>query len=148
MTLPWHNPVLLAEQQATLALVSEGRLDFGVCKGYRYNEFHGFGVDMVDSEEIFTEALALILKSWHIEERWSHMGKHWQLNEIVVEPPTVQESHPPIWLASGRPSSIRASARRGAQLLLDQYSPLHAVFERSEIFRDELQQIGVDPQDR
>ncbi|MBG03272.1 MAG: F420-dependent methylene-tetrahydromethanopterin reductase [Rhodospirillaceae bacterium] len=148
MTLPWHNPVLLAEQAATLDLVSEGRLDFGVGKEYRYNEFHGFGVDMVDADEIFEEALALILKSWQTEERWSHTGKHWQFNEIVVEPPTVQEPHPPIWLAAGRPDSIRAAARRGAHLLLDQYSPLHAVFERAEIFRDELRQIGVDPQDR
>ena len=104
MTLPWHNPVLLAEQAATLDLVSEGRLDFGVGKGYRYNEFHGFGVDMVDADEIFEEALTLILKSWQTEERWSHMGKHCQFNEIVVEPPTVQEPHLPIWLAAGRPT--------------------------------------------
>jgi alkanesulfonate monooxygenase SsuD/methylene tetrahydromethanopterin reductase-like flavin-dependent oxidoreductase (luciferase family) len=39
---PWHNPVLLAEQAATLDLLSGGRLDFGVGKGYRYNEFAGF----------------------------------------------------------------------------------------------------------
>ena len=33
MVLPWHNPVLLAEQAATLDLISEGRLDFGIGKG-------------------------------------------------------------------------------------------------------------------
>src|SRR5580692_8105486 len=38
LVLPWHNPVLLAEQAATLDLLSGGRLDFGVGKGYRYNE--------------------------------------------------------------------------------------------------------------
>ena len=42
MVLPWHNPVLLAEQAATLDLLSGGRLDFGIGKGYRYNEFAGF----------------------------------------------------------------------------------------------------------
>ena len=103
---------------------------------------------MVDANGIFEEALAFILKSWQIEERCSHTGKHWQFNEIVVEPPTVQEPHPPIWLAAGRPDSIRAAARRRAHLPLDQYSPLDAVFERAEIFRDELRQIGIDPQDR
>src|SRR5438270_13852617 len=46
LVLPWHNPVLLAEQAATLDLLSGGRLDFGVGKGYRYNEFAGFCVDM------------------------------------------------------------------------------------------------------
>src|SRR5213079_3755517 len=39
MVLPWHNPVILAEQAATLDLLSGGRLDFGVGNGYRYNEF-------------------------------------------------------------------------------------------------------------
>ncbi len=44
MVLPWHNPVLLAEQAATLDLLSGGRLDFGIGKGYRHNEFAGFGI--------------------------------------------------------------------------------------------------------
>src|SRR2546423_12917325 len=44
MVLPWHNPVLLAEEAATLDLVSAGRLDFGVGKGYRHSEFHGFNI--------------------------------------------------------------------------------------------------------
>jgi alkanesulfonate monooxygenase SsuD/methylene tetrahydromethanopterin reductase-like flavin-dependent oxidoreductase (luciferase family) len=44
MVLPWHNPVILAEQAATLDLMSDGRLDFGVGKGYRYSEFKGFVV--------------------------------------------------------------------------------------------------------
>ena len=46
IVLPWHNPVLLAEQAATLDLLSGGRLDFGIGKGYRYNEFAGFDVPM------------------------------------------------------------------------------------------------------
>src|SRR5438445_12445213 len=46
IVLPWHNPVLLAEQAATLDLLSGGRLDFGVGRGYRYNEFAGFRVPM------------------------------------------------------------------------------------------------------
>ena len=41
LVLPWHNPVLLAEQAATIDLLSGGRLDFGVGKGYRHNEFAG-----------------------------------------------------------------------------------------------------------
>ncbi|HEY5965425.1 MAG TPA: LLM class flavin-dependent oxidoreductase, partial [Xanthobacteraceae bacterium] len=39
IVLPWHNPVLLAEQAATIDLLSGGRLEFGVGKGYRHNEF-------------------------------------------------------------------------------------------------------------
>src|SRR6516164_5946990 len=48
--LPWHNPVLLAEQAATLDLLSKGRLDFGVGKGYRYNEFTGFAIPLDEAD--------------------------------------------------------------------------------------------------
>src|SRR5438128_12060132 len=44
IVLPWHNPVLLAEQAATLDLVSDGRLDFGIGKGYRHSAFKGFRI--------------------------------------------------------------------------------------------------------
>src|SRR6201998_1728208 len=55
IVLPWHNPVLLAEQAATLDLLSGGRLDFGIGSGYRYNEFRGFCVDMDEANARFNE---------------------------------------------------------------------------------------------
>src|SRR5438046_9808881 len=51
IVLPWHNPVLLAEQAATLDLLSGGRLDFGVGMGYIENEFAGFCVRMEGEDE-------------------------------------------------------------------------------------------------
>src|SRR6266566_1149625 len=60
IVLPWHNPVLLAEQAATLDLLSGGRLDFGIGKGYRYNEFAGFCVDMDEADARFDEFLLII----------------------------------------------------------------------------------------
>ena len=94
IVLPWHNPVLLAEQAATLDLLSGGRLDFGIGKGYRYNEFAGFDVPMADADARFEECLAVLLKSWTSEQRFSHQGKYWSFNDIVVEPPSAQKPHP------------------------------------------------------
>jgi alkanesulfonate monooxygenase SsuD/methylene tetrahydromethanopterin reductase-like flavin-dependent oxidoreductase (luciferase family) len=62
IVLPWHNPVLLAEQAATLDLLSGGRLDFGIGKGYRYNEFAGFCVPMEEADARFDECLEVILR--------------------------------------------------------------------------------------
>src|SRR6478752_7981259 len=62
IVLPWHNPVLLAEQAATVDLLSGGRLDFGVGKGYRAAEFAGFHIPMDEATERFDEGLDLILK--------------------------------------------------------------------------------------
>ena len=92
MTLPWHNPVLLAEQAATLDLLSEGRLDFGVGKGYRFNEFNSFGISMDEAEPRFLESLEIMKKSWLNDERWSYEGKFWQFNDIIVEPPCAKKA--------------------------------------------------------
>src|ERR1700675_883360 len=64
MVLAWHNPVLLAEQAATLDLLSGGRVDFGIGKGDRYNEVAGFSTPMEESDGRFDESLEVMLKAW------------------------------------------------------------------------------------
>ncbi len=142
MVLPWHNPVLLAEQAATIDLLSEGRLDFGIGKGYRYNEFAGFCIPMAEAEERFDEALKVIIKSWTSDHRWSHHGKYWQFEDVVVEPPTAQQPHPPLWMGAGSPDSIRKVAARGHHLLLDQFAPIEQIGERIAIFKTAVESSG------
>ena len=122
IVLPWHDPVMLAEEAATVDLMSGGRLDFGVGKGYRHTEFTGFRMDASEAEPRFDEALALIIKSWTSDERFSHAGRFWQYEDIIVEPPTAQRPHPPIWIAAGSPDSLRKVGRLGANLILDQFA--------------------------
>jgi hypothetical protein len=87
IVLPWHNPVLLAEQAATLDLISGGRLDFGIGKGYRHNEFAGFRIPPEEAEPRFEESVEVMTKAFVSRERFSHRGKFWQFDDIVVEPP-------------------------------------------------------------
>lgn len=142
IVLPWHNPVLLAEQAATIDLLSGGRLEFGVGKGYRHNEFASFCIPVAEADERFEESLALILKSWTCEQRFSHHGKFWNFEDIIVEPPTRQKPHPPIWMAAGQPDSIRKVARRGARLLLDQFASTALTIERFNIYKAEVEACG------
>jgi alkanesulfonate monooxygenase SsuD/methylene tetrahydromethanopterin reductase-like flavin-dependent oxidoreductase (luciferase family) len=121
LVLPWHNPVLLAEQAATLDLLSGGRLDFGVGKGYRYNEFAGFCLAMEEADARFDEALAVITRAFTCDAPWSHRGKYWQFDDVIVEPPAAQRPHPPFWMGAGSPRSVREVAERGYNLLLGQY---------------------------
>ncbi len=138
VVLPWHNPVLLAEQAATLDLLSGGRLDFGVGKGYRHNEFVGFRIPMEDAQARFEEAIDIITKSWTSNERFSVHGKFWQYDDIVVEPPTIQKPHPPFWQGAGHPESIRRVAARGHNLLLDQFAPMDDTIARFNVYRDAM----------
>jgi alkanesulfonate monooxygenase SsuD/methylene tetrahydromethanopterin reductase-like flavin-dependent oxidoreductase (luciferase family) len=142
ISLPWHNPVLLAEQAATIDLLSGGRLDFGIGQGYRHNEFAGFCIPMEEADERFDESLAVLLKAWTSDAPWSHRGKYWQFDNVVVEPPTAQKPHPPLWMGAGRPASIKKVAELGFNLLLDQFAPVDQIGERIALFKAELQARG------
>jgi alkanesulfonate monooxygenase SsuD/methylene tetrahydromethanopterin reductase-like flavin-dependent oxidoreductase (luciferase family) len=140
--LPWHNPVLLAEQAATLDLLSGGRLDFGIGKGYRYNEFAGFCVPMEEAEARFDESIKVILKAWTASEPFSHRGTYWSFEKVVVEPPTAQKPHPPIWMGAGGERSIRQVAEKGYNMLLGQYASPEDVGQSIAIFKAAVEASG------
>ena len=142
IVLPWHNPVLLAEQAATLDLMSGGRLDLGVGRGYRHNEFDGFCMDPAEADGRFEEALGLMRQAWTSEERFSHLGRYWRFKDIVVEPPPAQRPHPPLWIAAGQTESIRKVAALGCNLLLDQFADCATVGKRIALFRAEVEARG------
>jgi alkanesulfonate monooxygenase SsuD/methylene tetrahydromethanopterin reductase-like flavin-dependent oxidoreductase (luciferase family) len=142
LVLPWHNPVLLAEQAATLDLLSGGRLDFGVGKGYRWNEFAGFCVAMEEADARFEEALDVITKAFVCETPFSHRGKFWLYDNIVVEPPTAQKPHPPFWMGAGSRNSVRQVAERGYNMLLGQHSLTEEILEQVAQFRTEVETRG------
>ena len=142
VVLPWHNPVLVAEQAATLDLLSNGRFDFGVGKGYRYNEFEGFCIPIEESTERFEEAMEVIRKAWTTKGRFSHHGKRWHYDNIIIEPEPVQKPHPPFWLAAGRPESLRYAAQEGYNLFLDQFQTFEVMLERFQIYREAVLEAG------
>jgi alkanesulfonate monooxygenase SsuD/methylene tetrahydromethanopterin reductase-like flavin-dependent oxidoreductase (luciferase family) len=142
IVLPWHNPVLLAEQAATLDLISGGRLDFGIGKGYRHNEFAGFGIAADEAEPRFEESVEVMTKAFTSRSRFSHQGRFWRFDDIVVEPPPAQQPHPPFWVAAGSEASIRRAAQRGFNLILDQYASPEVIAQRIALYRAERQASG------
>jgi alkanesulfonate monooxygenase SsuD/methylene tetrahydromethanopterin reductase-like flavin-dependent oxidoreductase (luciferase family) len=142
LVLPWHNPVLLAEQVATLDLLSRGRLDLGVGKGYRHNEFAGFAMPPDEAEPRFEEVLDVLVRALASDEPFSHRGRFFRFDAVVVEPPPHQRPHPPLWLAAGSAASISACARRGFNLLLDQFASPQQIGERIALYRRELEAAG------
>ncbi len=142
LVLPWHNPVLLAEQAATLDLLSGGRLDFGIGKGYRYNEFAGFCVAMEEADARFDEAMEVITKAFVSDTPFSHRGRYWQYDNIVVEPPTAQRPHPPFWMGAGSERSVRQVAERGYNMLLGQYDLAEDVIGHIAQFKSDVAARG------
>ncbi|HEX5454117.1 MAG TPA: LLM class flavin-dependent oxidoreductase [Stellaceae bacterium] len=142
VVLPWHNPVLVAEEAATLDLLSNGRLDFGVGKGYRPYEFSGFCIPQEEATARFDEAIDVIRQAWTSKGRFSYDGTWWHYDNIVVEPAPIQQPHPPFWMGAGSAESIRRAAREGYNLLLDQIAPIGVIIERVRVFREECTAIG------
>ena len=140
--IPWHNPVLLAEQIATIDQLSKGRFDLGIGKGYRYTEFHGFNIEPSQLDSIFEEALVVIERAFAETGRWSYRSDRWTFNDIIVEPPVVQRPHPPFWQGAASPDSVRRAARNGYKLLLDQHSPPQLITDKIKIYQDELAKVG------
>jgi alkanesulfonate monooxygenase SsuD/methylene tetrahydromethanopterin reductase-like flavin-dependent oxidoreductase (luciferase family) len=142
LVLPWHNPVLLAEQAATLDLLSGGRLDFGVGKGYRYNEFAGFAMPMEEADPRFDESMEIITNAFVNDTKWSHKGRYWQYDDVIVEPPTAQRPHPPFWMGAGSERSVRQVAERGYNLLLGQYDLMDDVVRHIAQFKADVTARG------
>jgi alkanesulfonate monooxygenase SsuD/methylene tetrahydromethanopterin reductase-like flavin-dependent oxidoreductase (luciferase family) len=142
LVLPWHNPVLLAEQAATLDLLSGGRLDFGIGKGYRYNEFAGFAMPMEEADPRFEESLDVITKAFTNDTPWSHKGRFWQFDNVIVEPPSAQRPHPPFWMGAGSERSVRQVAERGYNMLLGQYDLAEQVIGHIAQFRRDIARRG------
>lgn len=142
LVLPWHNPVLLAEQVATLDLLSGGRVDAGIGKGYRRNEFVGFCMPVEEADARFDECIEVMHKAWTSDTPWSYRGKYWQYDNIVVEPPTAQKPHPPVWMGAGNPESIKKVAALGYNMLLGQFDSLEKVSGAIALFKAEVEAQG------
>lgn len=146
VVLPWHNPALLAEQVTTLDVLSDGRFDFGIGKGYRPDEFEGFCMPMDEAQGRYEECVAFLKKAWTTEGRFSFEGRWHSYENIVVEPAPMQQPHPPIWRAASSIASAEEAARSGFSMLLDQLIPAETVAERVTAYRNAREECGLDPE--
>jgi len=147
--LPLNDPVRVAEQAATLDQLSDGRLDFGVGRGFIRDEFDAFGVPMRESRERVEEGVDLIRKAWGdapLEYESSFRPKMPGLN---VLPKPRQTPHPPIWNAClMSPESFDWTAKEGHNLLYVAYHVDHPVAtERIGWYRDALPKHGRKVED-
>lgn len=108
--LPLHNPVELAEVGAFLDVITGGRFLLGVGLGYRAEEFAVFGVPMAERVSRLTEGVEIIRRLW-MEDRVTHRGRHWQLDDVSIRPRPVQQPRPPILVGSQVPAGIARAAR-------------------------------------
>ncbi len=115
--LPLHHPIRVAEQWATLDLLSGGRVDFAAGRGYDKREYDPFHVSFADNQGIFEEGLELVRRLWAADGRISHHGKHYSFENVRITPKPIQKPIP-TYVASFSKLSIELAARLGCGLIV------------------------------
>jgi alkanesulfonate monooxygenase SsuD/methylene tetrahydromethanopterin reductase-like flavin-dependent oxidoreductase (luciferase family) len=142
VVLPFHNPIRLAEQAATVDLMSSGRLDFGVGRGYQAAEYGGFGISMDESKVRFAECMEVLLKAW-TEESFSYDGQYTQVRDVTLLPKPLQKPHPPIYVASWMtPETIKYAAEMGFPILAPAGLASDQIKTNYQLYRETLKSLG------
>ena len=115
--LPLHHPIRVAEQWATLDLLSGGRVDFAAGRGYDRREYLPFRVSFEDNQSIFDEGMEVVRKLWSAEGRISHQGKHYSFADVAITPKPIQQPIP-TYIGSFSKPSIELAARLGCGLIV------------------------------
>ena len=115
--LPLHHPVRVAEQWASLDMISNGRVDFAAGRGYDRREYNPFEVNFDDNQSIFEEGMEIVRKLWNADAPISHHGKHYKFDNILTTPRPVQRPLP-AYVASFSKVSIELAARLGCGLIV------------------------------
>src|SRR5262245_46186922 len=116
--LPLTHPIHIAEDAATLDVLSNGRLEFGVTRASLDDQAHDvFRSPLDQSRQRVEEALEILLRAW-TEESFSYAGKCYQIPQISVLPKPLQKPHPPIYVVAVSPQTVAFAGRSGLCLYL------------------------------
>jgi len=115
--LPLHHPIRVAEQWATLDLLSGGRVDFAAGRGYDRREYLPLGVSFENNQSIFEEGMEVVRRLWSSDTPISHHGRHYAFDDIMITPRPVQRPIP-AYVASFSQPSIELAARLGCGLIV------------------------------
>jgi alkanesulfonate monooxygenase SsuD/methylene tetrahydromethanopterin reductase-like flavin-dependent oxidoreductase (luciferase family) len=110
--LPLHNPVRIAEDTATVDILSNGRFELGVGLGYRRKEFADQGIPHNERGARLQEGIDIIQRLL-AGESVTIDGRFSKLRDIRISPPALQRPHPPLWLGAIAPKAIERAARMG-----------------------------------
>jgi alkanesulfonate monooxygenase SsuD/methylene tetrahydromethanopterin reductase-like flavin-dependent oxidoreductase (luciferase family) len=116
IVVPLHHPLIVAEEIATLDVLSGGRLDVGLGRGYQQYEFGRLGLELNSARQRWDESVDVIVKALE-GKPFTYQGELFQIPETSVFPQPVQQPRPPIWVTAQSSESVEATVRRGFNVL-------------------------------
>ena len=144
MITPFYNPVVLAEELATLDIVCGGRLIAGFGAGYRPEEFDLLDVPHGERYARLEEAVELIRAAWQ-PDTFDFNGRFWRLQAATPHVTPLQRPGPPIWIGALRPPGVRRAARIGDSWMAGPGLSFAEIEEFQRVFEQERLRVGLPP---
>jgi len=130
LVLPLFEPIRLAEEIATLDVLSEGRVDFGVSRGNTSRYFEAWGLDYEDRSTAFDTVFEKLLRYW--TEAKVEVGSRTE----SIEPKCVQRPHPPVYVATYREESAAWVGAQGHVLFQGSQQSVGSIRRCIAAFKD------------
>ena len=142
-----RNPALTAKMGATLDVISNGRLNFGLGTGWHKTELGHYGLpwyeDPRERVEVLEETIQIVKKMW-TERRPTFTGRHFTIRDAYCEPKPVQKPHPPIWIGGGGEKLLlKLVARHEDGWDIPACTP-DVYAHKDEVIRKHCKDIGTD----
>jgi probable F420-dependent oxidoreductase len=141
---PFHHPLRLAEDAATVDLLSEGRLILGLGLAWREEEFRMFGVPLAERARRTVETIQILRRAW-TGERFSYRGRVFSLEEVQVTPPPAREGGPPIFLGGSVEAAIRRAGRVADGYIRTRGGEIERMRRDIHLAEDAAREAGRDP---
>jgi luciferase family oxidoreductase group 1 len=142
--LPLHDPVRVAEDLATIDILSNGRLDLGLARGgpfpIQYQHFHVEGADAAEQTREATDFLLRLLN----EEAVSFTGR-WYKSEALTTWPRLTQKPLPVWIATSTAETIAEAGRRGWGLMAGHGASPEKLLGLAEAYRAAAGSAAADP---
>jgi probable F420-dependent oxidoreductase len=142
--LPLYHPIHLAEDVATLDIVSHGRTILGVGLGYQPADFNMFNVPRVERVGRFEEGVEIIRRCW-TGERFSFPGTYLQIDDVQMLPRPLQRPAPPLWIGGWAPAAVRRAGHLGDAWVGGPSMALAEMKQLTETYREAAAAVGREP---
>ncbi len=139
--LPLHSPLHLAEELASLDVMSDGKLIFGAGIGYREVEFNAFGTTLKQAGKRFEECLAAIKRLW-TEDFVDMEASYFKLDHANCTVLPVQKPMPPIWIGANIGVGIRRAAREADAWFINPHNKLDTIEKQMDVYKRALDEAG------
>lgn len=142
LVLPLHNIIDIAEQYATLDIITGGRLTIGVALGYRDIEYQNFGVNKKTRGRLFSEQIDALKVLWEQDDACFD-GEFIKFEGLSIRPKPLQKPRPPIWIGAAANPAIKRAALKGEAWIATSVTTFSAIKEQVEYYHQVRQEAGL-----